>query len=81
MKEIFTAEELENMSSKELEEISNRANEAMIEKLSDKIDIHTLASGRYVVCIKGMAITVNRTELDRLYRQIAVVNQKEAQHG
>ena len=81
MKEIFTAEELENMSSKELEEISNRANEAMIEKLSDKIDIHTLASGRYVVIIKGMAITVNRTELDRLYRQIAIVNQKEAQHG
>ena len=47
----------------------------------DQIDIHTLASGRYVVCVKGMAITVNRAELDHLYRQIAVVNQKEANHG
>ena len=81
MKGMFTAEELDNMSSKELEEICNRANKAMIEKLAVQIDIHTLTSGRYVVCIKGMAITVNRSELDRLYRQIAVVNQKEANHG
>ena len=52
-----------------------------IQFLSDKIDIHTLTCGKYGVIIKGMAITINRTELDRLYRQIAVVNQKEANHG
>ena len=52
-----------------------------IPDLSDQIDVHSLNGSRYVVIIKGMAITVNRSELDRLYRQIAVVNQKEANNG
>ena len=81
MKGISSTEELEQRNDQELNDLSACINNAMIDKLADQIDIHTLASGRYVVIIKGMAITINRTELDRLYRQIAVVNQKEANHG